>query len=356
MYFINHGQNESSMQDTRSHMNMHEASFIVELCRYVVLQGYDTSRVTILTTYSGQLHQIRQLIRGQHLLSGVRAAVVDNYQGEENDIILLSFVRSNDEANIGFLKTANRVNVALSRARKGLYCIGNFDCLAEKSQLWKDLLQNLAAQEAIGDALPIFCQNHTEFKTLVKCKEDFASVPDGGCSRPCTLRLPCGHSCPSVCHVIDVEHVGVYKKCPKKCDKVVCELEHRCRKNCHVDEECGKCTVTVQKVRPQCEHTVSVSCSTNPEEAYCRSPCAEDRSCGHKCKGLCSGSCDDTICVEIVEVKAPCGHTVKVKCSEAAEQSTLLNACSEPCNIELKCGHPCKGSCGRCKYGRLHIR
>lgn len=110
MFFINHGQKELSQQETRSHMNLHEASFIVDLCRYIILQGYETSQVTILTTYSGQLHQIRQLMRAQNLLSGVRATVVDNYQGEENDIILLSFVRSNDEANIGFLKTSNRGN------------------------------------------------------------------------------------------------------------------------------------------------------------------------------------------------------------------------------------------------------
>jgi superfamily I DNA and/or RNA helicase len=42
---------------------------------------------------------------------------VDNYQGEENDIILLSLVRSNEDGAIGFLKTDNRVCVAISRAR-----------------------------------------------------------------------------------------------------------------------------------------------------------------------------------------------------------------------------------------------
>lgn len=131
---------------------------------------------------------IRDLMRGQHLLSGVRATVVDNYQGEENDIILLSFVRSNDEANIGFLKTSNRVNVALSRARKGLYCIGNFDCLAEKCELWQNLMQKLADQDAIGNKLMLYCQNHTDHKTFVAIAADFAVVPDGGCMRPCDKR------------------------------------------------------------------------------------------------------------------------------------------------------------------------
>lgn len=47
----------------------------------------------------------------------VRVTVVDNFQGEENDIILLSLVRSNEENKIGFLKSDNRICVALSRAK-----------------------------------------------------------------------------------------------------------------------------------------------------------------------------------------------------------------------------------------------
>jgi superfamily I DNA and/or RNA helicase len=46
----------------------------------------------------------------------VKLTNVDNYQGEENKIIIISLVRSNKEKNIGFLKSANRVCVALSRA------------------------------------------------------------------------------------------------------------------------------------------------------------------------------------------------------------------------------------------------
>jgi len=47
----------------------------------------------------------------------MRVTVVDNFQGEENDIVLLSLVRSNDENKIGFLNTENRICVALSRAK-----------------------------------------------------------------------------------------------------------------------------------------------------------------------------------------------------------------------------------------------
>jgi superfamily I DNA and/or RNA helicase len=59
-------------------------------------------------------------------LVAVRVTSVDNYQGEENDVIILSLVRNNRGGNVGFLSTDNRVCVALSRARNGLFIFGNF--------------------------------------------------------------------------------------------------------------------------------------------------------------------------------------------------------------------------------------
>ena len=64
---------------------------------------------------------------------------VDNYQGEENDIILLPLVHSNIQGSIGFLGIDNRVCVVLSRARHGLFCLGNFSQLCAKSVLWSKL-------------------------------------------------------------------------------------------------------------------------------------------------------------------------------------------------------------------------
>ncbi len=115
MFFVNHDEKETTINDTMSRKNNHEANFVVELCRYLILQGYDTSQITILTMYSGQLYQIKSLMKSYEILKGVRATVVDNYQGEENDIMILTFVRSNAVGDIGFLKVSNRVNVALSR-------------------------------------------------------------------------------------------------------------------------------------------------------------------------------------------------------------------------------------------------
>lgn len=84
------------------------------------------------------------------MLKNVRIVVVDNFQGEESKIILLSLVRSNAMARIGFLATENRVCVALSRAKDGMYIIGNMDNLTESSSIWKKIKAQLENMNALG--------------------------------------------------------------------------------------------------------------------------------------------------------------------------------------------------------------
>ncbi|KAK3574831.1 hypothetical protein QTP86_018421, partial [Hemibagrus guttatus] len=124
LFFLDHKSHEEEIRDGRSHQNLHEAHFVVDLCRYLLRQEYQPSQITILTTYTGQLYCLRKLMPSAEF-SGVKVHVVDKYQGEENDIVILSLVRSNQEGRVGFLQIPNRVCVALSRAKKGLYCIGN---------------------------------------------------------------------------------------------------------------------------------------------------------------------------------------------------------------------------------------
>lgn len=57
-------------------------------------------------------------------------ATVDEFQGSEADIVIVSLVRNNGLPtwkSLGFLKEPNRMNVLLSRARQKLIVVGSWD-------------------------------------------------------------------------------------------------------------------------------------------------------------------------------------------------------------------------------------
>ena len=100
--------------------------------------GILPKEITILTPYAAQQRLIEDKMRHLKILSSSQITTIDNYQGEENRIIILSLVRNNDCKSVGFLRTSNRVCVALSRAKHGLFILGNIEMLsASGSLIWR---------------------------------------------------------------------------------------------------------------------------------------------------------------------------------------------------------------------------
>ncbi|KAM4622796.1 NFX1-type zinc finger-containing protein 1 isoform 2-T2 [Discoglossus pictus] len=350
LFFVEHKYPEQEIQDGRSHQNTHEAQFIVELCKYFLCQEYKPSQITILTTYTGQLFCLRKLMPAK-TFSGVKVHVVDKYQGEENDIILLSLVRSNKEGRVGFLQISNRICVALSRAKKGLYCIGNMGMLS-KVPLWSRIIHTLRQSGQVGEQLMLCCQNHPEARTLVSKASDFKKVPEGGCSQKCEFRLNCGHVCTRVCHPYDAEHKEY--KCTKPCQKVLCDDGHRCQRSCF--EPCGQCMEKVEKVMPLCRHLQLVPCSISVMTYCCMEPCTKLLRCGHQCEKLCGDECEER-CPQNITVTLKCGHTQQIKCWKKRDMEFGMPVtCKEPCGTILSCGHTCQGTCDSCFQGRFHDR
>ena len=352
IYFIDHRflEDESEINDKlKSHSNKHEAEYIAALCEYFILQGYAPQQITVLTMYTGQVITLKKTMP-KAKFEGVRVTAVDNFQGEENDIILLSLVRSNHQRKIGFLAVKNRVCVALSRARKGLYCIGNFALLAEKSELWKLIVEDMKQQNAIGDSLKLVCSNHPERIIYAKVADDFKKAPEGGCILPCAFRLPCGHVCERVCHPDDSDH-ALYK-CQKDCPMELCsEHESRCNRKCHFGEDCPGCPVEIEKEIPACGHKQIVPCGMPVETFKCQMKCFEFLLCGHLCPGKCWEDCSSFQCLKIIKREFDCGHEIEKPCWELSQSYR----CEEPCRAILECEHPCVGNCGKCKQGRMHV-
>lgn len=104
------------------YQNLGEAEFVVAVYQYMRLLGYPSEKISIITTYNGQKHLIRDVInkRCNNVLFGLPAHIttVDKFQGQQNDYVLLSLVRTE---SVGHLRDVRRLVVAMSRARLGLY-------------------------------------------------------------------------------------------------------------------------------------------------------------------------------------------------------------------------------------------
>ena len=330
--FIDHCKPEKLEGGLQSYSNSHEADFLVALCNYLLLQGYRRSQITILTMYTGQLLLLQERMP-RRIFGGVRVCAVDNFQGEENDIILLSLVRSNSERRIGFLGESNRICVALSRARQGFYCIGNFSLLKSQCKLWKEICDYLLTKNAIGEVLQLSCKKHQNV-TNVRCASDFDKF--GGCKKPCGDRLKCGHACDRLCHVSDHNDDHCSKICFAGCPN-----GHQCLLRCHYPRQCPKCYKPIIKKIPRCGHEQLVPCCTDPANVCCQAKCDKILPCGHHCQTLCGYVCTERCRIECRKT-LPCEHE---KCMPCFMDPTIHSQCERNCTKVLDCGHPCSRRC-----------
>ena len=117
--------------------NLGEAEYLVSVFQYMRLLGYPANKISIITTYRGQKHLIRDVVARRcaaHPLFGTpkHITTVDKFQGQQNDFILLSLVRTR---SVGHLRDVRRLVVAMSRARLGLYVFGRKDLFEQCYEL-----------------------------------------------------------------------------------------------------------------------------------------------------------------------------------------------------------------------------
>ena len=149
LYWLDHREPETGEDPTQvlqnSHSNMYEVDLVQALATHFVRQNvYNSNEIVILTPYVRQLLKLRDMLSNTFdvvigdkdqdeiakegldtadnkpvatqkatLRQRMRISTVDNFQGEESKIVIISLVRSNGENRCGFLRTSNRINVLL---------------------------------------------------------------------------------------------------------------------------------------------------------------------------------------------------------------------------------------------------
>lgn len=431
LFWLDHSQLEAGASVSDPHSTSHSNDFEVEmtaaLVSHLVRQGhYNPEDIAVLTPYMGQLQKLRrrmaaestfavaiderdleqleeleaetlaeqvlltkQQISKTTLLRSMRLATVDNFQGEEAKVVIISLVRGNPQNRCGFLSTSNRINVLMSRAKHGCYIIGNSNTY-QNVPMWNKIIQLLQNENNFGTRLELKCPRHSETPIFVSQPDDFARFsPDGGCSLPCDRRLNCGHACYGRCHS-DLLHTAV--KCHEKCPRPKAGCDHACPLECgdECEERCSVllkdidlklpcghivktarcweaqspaaivCKQSVDRKVLGCEHVVTLPCHIDiaSPSFRCKAACGKNLACGHTCRSPCH-NCNVRKEGQVVETNhgicqqtcgrsyTTCPHTCRQACHDRAE----CGPCEQPCEVRCshsRCSKPCHEPCAPC--------
>ena len=129
------GYHESQDPETLSRFNEEEARLLISQIETLLERiGLDVwldqnLSLGIITPYRSQVDYLNKLAEASSILEPLHRLIsintVDAFQGQERDVIAISFVRSNDKSEVGFLGDIRRTNVAMTRAKKKLIMIGD---------------------------------------------------------------------------------------------------------------------------------------------------------------------------------------------------------------------------------------
>ncbi|EGU88984.1 hypothetical protein FOXB_00496 [Fusarium oxysporum f. sp. conglutinans Fo5176] len=204
VFWLDHNQPEAQPAEgphASSYCNRWEIEMATALVRHLVRQGeYKPEDIALLTPYTSQLCALTHALSGEieisiesensqdsdqeseceedtpdqkpmrkrPLSSAVRLATVDNFQGEEAKVVIISLVRSNPRHKMGFLRTSNRINVLLSRARHGMYLIGDVNTYRQVP-MWNDVYHKLSDAATVGTKLELCCPRHPD--AIILCSK-----------------------------------------------------------------------------------------------------------------------------------------------------------------------------------------
>ena len=144
-------QEESDGSDSKR--NPAEAERVLTVLDGVLSAGeVSTSQIGVVTPYKAQVRLLRSMWRerGGAQSRQLEIASVDNFQGREKELVIFSAVRANRGGRVGFLADWRRLNVLLTRARRGLVVVGCGATLRHDA-LWQQWLEHAEGMRVVID-------------------------------------------------------------------------------------------------------------------------------------------------------------------------------------------------------------
>ncbi|KAK1304218.1 hypothetical protein QJS10_CPB11g02250 [Acorus calamus] len=188
--FINIDGEEELDEWNRSRMNMAEVAAVLNIIERLSQASAITGRrvsVGVISPYMAQVMalkgELENTYKDQSNFS-VKVKTIDGFQGGEEDLIIISTVRSNMNGSVGFLYIPERTNTALTRARYSLWILGNKPALTRSGSIWAKLVKNAKNRRCLFDASEDVCL----YNAIKQCDGGGDSGSGGGDS-PCVDRI-----------------------------------------------------------------------------------------------------------------------------------------------------------------------
>jgi len=127
---------EKRKGNSTSWQNPGEVKLIKKILNALMQTGLKAKDIGIITPYDDQVDLLKSYIK----LKDLEIKTVDGFQGREKEVVIISFVRSNQKGEIGFLEDVRRLNVSLTRAKRKLIIVGDSLTLS-KNKFYKLLIK-----------------------------------------------------------------------------------------------------------------------------------------------------------------------------------------------------------------------
>ncbi|EIW76725.1 P-loop containing nucleoside triphosphate hydrolase protein [Coniophora puteana RWD-64-598 SS2] len=164
--FMDHAGSET-LKD-RSRVNYDEANIVCSIIEDLLLRNEHMrgDDIGIIAPYAAQISLLTRLLntdakyarrfaatlgdRRVRELSKVEVRTVDGFEGRQKDVIIFSTVRNNPAGHVGFLADRRRLNVGLTRAKRGLFVVGSISTLKQSKSFTRGMAANPGGQTSKG--------------------------------------------------------------------------------------------------------------------------------------------------------------------------------------------------------------
>lgn len=155
--FINVGKDSEVAHNFGGRSNPKEVQVIMGILRkFILADEIDPRNISIITPYSKQVQILRAELSSNSIyksqMQHIKVGTVDSFQGQETDLVIFSAVRSNQLKELGFLRDSRRLNVAITRAKRGLIIVGD-QAVLRTCRHWAALLDSCTDRGCSMDEL-----------------------------------------------------------------------------------------------------------------------------------------------------------------------------------------------------------